>query len=151
MKKRLLSRAVQAALLLTLPGAAYAQQADQPQDPATQQSSTLDSVVVTGSRIPRAQVEGPAPVSVITAEDIQAGGFTSVPDVMQSLTQNGARPRASNRRAVRISRPVPSRLTCARSAPTTRWYWSMAGASPTSHCRSVAAATSPMSPACRWG
>ena len=67
----------------------YKRQQQAAQDPATQQSSTLDSVVVTGSRIPRAQVEGPAPVSVITAEDIQAGGFTSVPDVMQSLTQNG--------------------------------------------------------------
>ena len=51
--------------------------------------SELDTVQVTGSRIARAQVEGPAPITVITAEDIQAGGFTSVPDVMQSLTQNG--------------------------------------------------------------
>ena len=49
----------------------------------------LDTVQVTGSRIPRAQVEGPAPITLITAEDIRAGGYTSVPDVMQSLTQNG--------------------------------------------------------------
>jgi outer membrane receptor protein involved in Fe transport len=53
--------------------------------PAVQE---LDTVQVTGSRIPRAQIEGPAPITVITAEDILAGGFTSVPDVMQSLTQN---------------------------------------------------------------
>src|SRR5690606_38797351 len=51
--------------------------------------TNFDTVQVTGSRIPRAQVEGPAPITVITADDIQAGGFTSVPDVMQSLTQNG--------------------------------------------------------------
>lgn len=93
MKKRSLSLAVQAALLLALPCMAQAQQ-DPPQqqpeqEPPSPPQTTLDSVVVTGSRIPRAQVEGPAPVSVITAEDIQAGGFTSVPDVMQSLTQNG--------------------------------------------------------------
>ena len=42
----------------------------------------LETIEVTGSRIPRAQVEGPAPITVITAEDIQAGGFTSVMDVM---------------------------------------------------------------------
>ena len=51
--------------------------------------TSIEGVQVTGSRIPRAQVEGPAPITVITADDIQAGGFTSVPDVMQSLTQNG--------------------------------------------------------------
>ncbi|MCD9029125.1 TonB-dependent receptor [Luteimonas sp. BDR2-5] len=49
----------------------------------------LQTLQVTGSRIPRAQVEGPAPITVMTAQDIAAGGFTSVPDVMQSLTQNG--------------------------------------------------------------
>ena len=48
----------------------------------------LESVQVTGSRIPRTQIEGPAPVTVVTARDIQAGGFTSVPDVLRSITQN---------------------------------------------------------------
>ena len=57
----------------------------QAEDDVTQ----FDAMQVTGSRIPRAQVEGPAPITVITAADIEAGGFTSVPDVMQSLTQNG--------------------------------------------------------------
>ena len=64
-------------------------QAPAPQPPAAPPVTDLQAVQVTGSRIPRAQVEGPAPISVITAEDIQAAGFTSVPDVMQSLTQNG--------------------------------------------------------------
>ncbi len=59
------------------------------QAPAAPTVTDMQAVQVTGSRIPRAQVEGPAPISVITAADIQAGGFTSVPDVMQSLTQNG--------------------------------------------------------------
>lgn len=48
----------------------------------------LDATVVTGSRIPRAELEGPAPISVITAADIEAGGYVSVPDVLQALTQN---------------------------------------------------------------
>lgn len=49
----------------------------------------MKTLQVTGSRIPRAQVEGPAPVSVITAAEIQANGFTSIPDVLRSMTQNG--------------------------------------------------------------
>ncbi|MGY0506040.1 TonB-dependent receptor plug domain-containing protein [Luteimonas sp. e5] len=86
--KTLLHAAIQAAIWM--PVMAWAQAANQePAPPATTSAQEIDSVVVTGSRIPRAQVEGPAPVSVITAEDIQAGGFTSVPDVLQSLSQNG--------------------------------------------------------------
>lgn len=58
---------------------------------AAQTNSTtqqLDTVQVTGSRIPRSQVEGPAPVTVVTAEQIKSAGFTSVPDVLRSLSQN---------------------------------------------------------------
>jgi outer membrane receptor protein involved in Fe transport len=53
-------------------------------DPVTQ----IDAVQVTGSRIPRAQIEGPAPIMVVTAEQIRAAGLMSVPDVLRSLTQN---------------------------------------------------------------
>ncbi len=49
----------------------------------------LETVQVTGSRIPRVQLEGPSPITVITAQQIQADGFTSVPDVLRSVTQNG--------------------------------------------------------------
>jgi len=48
----------------------------------------LETVEVTGSRIPRAQIEGPAPVVTITSKDIKERGFTNVPDIMSSLTQN---------------------------------------------------------------
>ena len=47
-----------------------------------------DEITVLGSRIPRVQKEGPAPVTVVTSEDILKGGFLSVPDVLRSLTQN---------------------------------------------------------------
>jgi outer membrane receptor protein involved in Fe transport len=59
--------------------------AEDPQRPTVE----LESVQVTGSRIPRAQIEGPAPVTVITAQEIKANGFTSVPDVLRAMTQNG--------------------------------------------------------------
>jgi outer membrane receptor protein involved in Fe transport len=48
----------------------------------------LETVQVTGSRIPRAQFEGPAPITLISAQEIKAAGFTTVPDVLRSLTQN---------------------------------------------------------------
>ncbi len=53
--------------------------------PTTQK---LETVEVTGSRIPRAEVEGPAPVVTITAKDIKDRGFANVADIMTSLTQN---------------------------------------------------------------
>ena len=46
-------------------------------------------VVVLGSRIPRVQEEGPAPVTTITANDILRNGYQSVPDVLRAITQNG--------------------------------------------------------------
>lgn len=56
--------------------------------PARAKTVNLESVLVTGSRIPRSQIEGPAPVITITAKDIQERGFATVPDIMTSLTQN---------------------------------------------------------------
>lgn len=56
--------------------------------PATEPPTELGTVQVTGSRIPRTQIEGPAPITVVTSEQIQAAGFTSVPDVLRSLSQN---------------------------------------------------------------
>ena len=59
-----------------------------PDDAEPPAATELEAVQVTGSRIPRAQMEGPAPVTVITANDIKASGFASVPDVMRAITQN---------------------------------------------------------------
>ena len=78
MRKHAMAGSIHMALLL-MAAPAWAQ------EPAPQQ---LDTVQVTGSRIPRAQVEGPAPVTVVTSEQIRAAGFTSVPDVLRSLSQN---------------------------------------------------------------
>src|SRR5450631_2322137 len=51
-------------------------------------SQALEPVIVTGSRIPRTTVEGPAPVVTITGQQIQLNGFATVSEVMSSLTQN---------------------------------------------------------------
>ncbi|PXA86759.1 TonB-dependent receptor [Nostoc sp. 3335mG] len=46
-------------------------------------------IVVLGSRIPRVQTEGPAPVTTITSGDILRNGYGSVPDLLRAITQNG--------------------------------------------------------------
>lgn len=71
--------------LMVMAGSAMAQ--DLPS--TTPAADASDEIVVLGSRIPRVQKEGPAPVTVVTSEDILKGGFLSVPDVLRSLTQNG--------------------------------------------------------------
>lgn len=48
----------------------------------------LEKVVVTGSRIARAQVEGPSPVTVITADEVTRRGYKNVYDAIASQTQN---------------------------------------------------------------
>jgi iron complex outermembrane recepter protein len=51
--------------------------------------SSLERVEVTGSNIPRVNTETPSPVQVLTAADIKKQGYTSISEVLQSLTANG--------------------------------------------------------------
>lgn len=62
--------------------AAFAQDSTAP----AQDDTTV--VTVLGSHIPRTQKEGPAPVTTITSDQIRAGGYASVPDVLKTVTQN---------------------------------------------------------------
>ena len=57
------------------------------QQKAGEPAQTLDTVSVTGSRIKRAAVEGPAPVTVITADQIRKEGFATAYDALASLTE----------------------------------------------------------------
>ncbi len=85
MPRHRLAAAVQLSLLLALPAAANAQ------TPAPQpEARTLDTVQVTGSRIRKAELETAVPVQVLTREDIDRSGFTSVADIVQNLTASGA-------------------------------------------------------------
>jgi iron complex outermembrane recepter protein len=49
----------------------------------------LAEVVVTGSRISRTDSETPAPVQVISSEELKESGFTTVSEVLRNLTANG--------------------------------------------------------------
>lgn len=69
---------------LFLPGLATAQSASPDNDSS---AKTLDKVTVTGSRIARSEIEGPTPVTVITAEEIRKQGFSTVWESLGTLTQ----------------------------------------------------------------
>lgn len=84
LKPSRLSAALLAALMLSTGPAALALAQDQNgETDGTDKAMQLDRVVVTGSLIPQSQVETFVPVTVITAEDIQARGFASVAEVLQ--------------------------------------------------------------------
>jgi len=105
-KRSRLSAALFAAMIVPTAGSAFAQETATTTSQSSQSTSTLDKVTVTGSRIKKAEIEGPAPVTVITAEDIEKQGFSTVYDALNTLTeftgsvqnelnQNGFTPNAS--------------------------------------------------------
>ncbi|WP_342316579.1 TonB-dependent receptor [Lysobacter sp. FW306-1B-D06B] len=53
-------------------------------------ATTLDKIEVTGSRIKRADVETSQPILTLTRAEIQKQGVTSVADVLQRISSNGA-------------------------------------------------------------
>ena len=88
-----LTSAIIAGLLFS--GAALAQDAtgdDEKPQPTAQQGDqnqqSLDKIEVVGSRIKRAEIEGPSPVTVITATQIEKEGFNTVFDALETLSQN---------------------------------------------------------------
>jgi iron complex outermembrane recepter protein len=68
----------------TLTGYAGISSAEEP----AARDKDLEEVVVLGSRIPRLQKEGPAPVTVIDAEAIRSGGYATIADVLRTVSQN---------------------------------------------------------------
>ncbi|ALN57621.1 TonB-dependent outer membrane receptor [Lysobacter enzymogenes] len=82
------ARARRNALSAALLAALYLPLAAQAQDAAPAgEAKTIDKVTVTGSRIKRAEIEGPAPVTVITTEQIKREGFANVYEALSSLTE----------------------------------------------------------------
>ena len=52
-----------------------------------QDSTSVDAVVITGSRIPQPNLVGTSPVTQVTSEDISTAGVTKVEDLINSLPQ----------------------------------------------------------------
>ncbi len=55
---------------------------------AEEQVEQLQKMKVTGSRISTTDMEGPSPITVISSDEINAKGFNSAQDILNSLTQN---------------------------------------------------------------
>jgi len=80
-----LSCSLQAALVAGLAaasGLAFSQASDG--------STQLEKVVVTGTQIKRVDAETPSPVQVLSADDLKKSGYTTISDVLMSITANGA-------------------------------------------------------------
>lgn len=52
-----------------------------------QDSTAVDAVVITGSRIPQANLVGTSPVTQVTSEDLTTAGVTRVEDLINTLPQ----------------------------------------------------------------
>ncbi|EZP38627.1 TonB-dependent receptor plug domain-containing protein [Janthinobacterium lividum] len=77
------------AVLAILGGSAWQAHA-QTQAPAAdeQPAATPPAVVVTGSRIPRASLEGPSSVTILTGDEITKQGYKNVFDALTNQVQN---------------------------------------------------------------
>jgi outer membrane receptor protein involved in Fe transport len=84
LNKRSLSAAVCAALLGPFAGA-YAQEAAPAQPDQDKSPTELDKVTVTGSLIPRSQIETASPVITITADQMQKEGFRNVYEALKAM------------------------------------------------------------------
>jgi len=67
---------------------AHAQQ--QPVAANENASAPLEEVVITGSYIPRTNKETSSPVQTITAEEIQATGYSTIADVVRSISADNS-------------------------------------------------------------
>lgn len=82
-RKNKLSVSVRNALLLALlPFAVQAQE-------STKDATTMDTMLVTGSRIKQADKAGQAPVTIIDRQQIENTGVASVGELLQQLTGSG--------------------------------------------------------------
>ncbi|WP_216075794.1 TonB-dependent receptor plug domain-containing protein, partial [Acinetobacter indicus] len=57
---------------------------------AQEKATNLDRITVTGSNIPRTNTETPSPVQVVTRQEIDRTGKTTVAENLQTITANGA-------------------------------------------------------------
>jgi iron complex outermembrane recepter protein len=82
-------------LLAPIAGTAFAQSApaqNQSQQPAANQSNPqqLQTITVTGSALPRVDTETPSPVTVISAQQIARSGYTTISDVVRSISADNS-------------------------------------------------------------
>jgi hypothetical protein len=57
---------------------------------AEERTDQLETVIVTGSFVPRTDIQTPSPLTVISAEDIAQSGLTSTTDIVRTLTADNS-------------------------------------------------------------
>ena len=85
-EKKALSRAIGAivaASVVGFTGSTFAESED-----TSAEDETIEQVIVTGSRIKRAVQDNAAPITIITADELDISGYTSVADVLRNTTYN---------------------------------------------------------------
>ncbi len=89
LRRSALAHSLSLALISLYAVPALAQDAEAEAEAAAKPAETtkMETMVVTGSRIKRSEIEGPAPVTVITSEQIEREGFITVFDALSTLTQ----------------------------------------------------------------
>lgn len=82
----LLASTVMAGAMLVAPAFASAQAQSNDNEPNAQQSTAVDDIVVTGSRIKRNAYNSTQPVQVITSEESTLAGMVDTTEILQSST-----------------------------------------------------------------
>lgn len=92
MKRNQLARALAALLLTPIASTAWAQSAGdgKPQDNSATNPQNLQTITVTGSAIPRIDTETASPVTTISAKDIARSGYTTISDVVRSISADNS-------------------------------------------------------------
>jgi iron complex outermembrane receptor protein len=72
----ILAHAIGVGAFVAVPAVALAQQAD---------AQKVERVTITGSNIPRTDIEGPAPVQIITREEIERSGRQTISEIIHML------------------------------------------------------------------
>ncbi|HXA47586.1 MAG TPA: Plug domain-containing protein, partial [Burkholderiaceae bacterium] len=85
-KKKLLPLA----LAQVIAGGAFSVMSIAPVMAQTADNQPVQRVEITGSNIRRADAETPSPVQVISSDDLKKSGYTTVAQVLQNITANGA-------------------------------------------------------------
>lgn len=84
MKRKMLVTSVAAGLATLLSMHAFAQSTDDTEE-AKKKDSRLETVTVTGSLIPRAEVETASPIITITAQEIESHGYRNIYDALKTM------------------------------------------------------------------
>jgi iron complex outermembrane receptor protein len=94
MKRNKLAISLAALLCAPVAGIAFAQSAPadatSSQSTPDQKSKELQTIVVTGSAIPRIDTETPSPVTLISAQQIQRSGLTTISDVVRAISSDNS-------------------------------------------------------------